>query len=234
MNIHKRYRAIGLSLFFIAGVVSLCWLEVLSNQHSTTVSEDTIQPVETYDVVLDAGHGGSDTGVVSGTLQEKDITLSIVLEIGRLLEQDGYRVAYTRTGNEEASETIDIEKRIEIIEDSKALLLLSIHLDESYDKNNYGYEVVGKIKQKEVFQYARYVMSSMQMSNLSQSHGMKDQDVAPQKILEESPIPSLMITCGYIMNKHDQDIFRDDEKLHIYANYIKKGIVTTLKEIKEK
>lgn len=228
MKMNKRYQAIGLTIFFITGVVSLCWLEILSKQHLETPTEEMAQHVEQYDVVLDAGHGGSDTGVVAGTLYEKDITLSIVLEIGKKLEQEGYRVAYTRTGEEEENETLNIQKRIEIVEQCHAQLLVSIHLDDSYDTYNYGYEILGKLKQKEVFQFARYVLSSMQISTMTQSHGIKDQDLAPQPILEDSPIPSLMITCGYIMNKNDQSIFRDGEKLHSFAGYIAKGIITTL------
>ena len=46
-----------------------------------------------FTIVLDAGHGGSDIGANRyyselGTLREKDVTLAIVLKLGRMLEKD--------------------------------------------------------------------------------------------------------------------------------------------------
>ena len=55
-----------------------------------------------FTIVLDAGHGGSDHGANRyyseyGTLREKDITLSVVLKLGRMLEKDkDFKVIYTR------------------------------------------------------------------------------------------------------------------------------------------
>ena len=47
-------------------------------------------------MILDAGHGGSDPGTVSGQLLEKDITLDINLRLERMLKQAGFEVMVTR------------------------------------------------------------------------------------------------------------------------------------------
>ena len=53
-------------------------------------------------IVLDAGHGGSDVGATRkyeniGLVQEKDVTLGIVLKLGRMLEKNkDYKIIYTR------------------------------------------------------------------------------------------------------------------------------------------
>ena len=55
-----------------------------------------------FTVVLDAGHGGSDHGANRyysevGTLREKDVTLSVVLKVGRMLEKNkDFKIIYTR------------------------------------------------------------------------------------------------------------------------------------------
>jgi N-acetylmuramoyl-L-alanine amidase len=53
------------------------------------------EPVNT--VVLDAGHGGYDTGAISLYGPEKNFTLDIVRRAAQLLEQQGYQVRLTRT-----------------------------------------------------------------------------------------------------------------------------------------
>ena len=49
-------------------------------------------------LVLDAGHGGSDSGATGNRLREKDLTLSIVLAAKKQFDKDkNYAVYYTRT-----------------------------------------------------------------------------------------------------------------------------------------
>ena len=48
-------------------------------------------------IVIDAGHGGADPGAVFEGRQEKDDTLRLALEVGKILEENGQNVIYTRT-----------------------------------------------------------------------------------------------------------------------------------------
>lgn len=50
-----------------------------------------------YKIVVDSGHGGEDPGAVYPGRQEKEDTLRLALEVGRLLEAGGQDVVYTRT-----------------------------------------------------------------------------------------------------------------------------------------
>ncbi len=52
-------------------------------------------------VVLDAGHGGSDSGVVVGNLREKDLVLSLAQRVQRLLQARGLEVILTRNADRE-------------------------------------------------------------------------------------------------------------------------------------
>ena len=49
-------------------------------------------------VVIDAGHGGHDSGAVGQVSQEKDITLKVALAVGNLIESNcrDAKVIYTR------------------------------------------------------------------------------------------------------------------------------------------
>lgn len=48
-----------------------------------------------YKIVVDSGHGGEDPGAVYPGRQEKEDTLRLALEVGRLLEAGGQDVVYT-------------------------------------------------------------------------------------------------------------------------------------------
>lgn len=47
-------------------------------------------------IILDAGHGGRDSGAVYENRAEKDDNLAMTLEVGRILEEMGFDVVYTR------------------------------------------------------------------------------------------------------------------------------------------
>ncbi|WP_300675705.1 N-acetylmuramoyl-L-alanine amidase [Soonwooa sp.] len=90
-----------------------------------------------FTVVLDAGHGGSDNGAYRsysdlGRVQEKDITLAIVLKLGKLLEKNkDFKVIYTRKIDEYPSLTA----RTDLANRNKADFFVSIHVNSSGGNN---------------------------------------------------------------------------------------------------
>ena len=80
-------------------------------------------------IVLDAGHGGHDTGTVGpGGLTEKDLVLDVTRRLGALVDERlGAEVIYTRSDDT----FIPLERRTEIANDAKADLFLSIHANSS-------------------------------------------------------------------------------------------------------
>ena len=76
-------------------------------------------------IVLDPGHGGKDNGKVNERLkvQEKDLALDTALRLKKRLEQDGYRVALTRSDDR----AIELTERATVARQEKADLFLSIH-----------------------------------------------------------------------------------------------------------
>lgn len=79
-------------------------------------------------IVLDAGHGGYDTGIITSGLKEKDITLAIVKSLKAVLEEnDDKRVWLTRKIDQYASIA---ERRAEANSVSPSMLI-SFHLSDS-------------------------------------------------------------------------------------------------------
>jgi N-acetylmuramoyl-L-alanine amidase len=84
-------------------------------------------------IVLDAGHGGNDPGKQNFKLKldEKDLTLDVVLRLRKLLELRGYTVRLTREKDERLAneQRADLERRAAVSREAGADLFLSIHFN---------------------------------------------------------------------------------------------------------
>lgn len=89
-------------------------------------------------IVIDAGHGGHDSGTIGpGAIEEKDIALDVALRLGRLLQQRlGADVIYTRR----TDKYVPLEERTAIANAAHADLFLSIHANSSSDPEVRGVE----------------------------------------------------------------------------------------------
>lgn len=89
-------------------------------------------------IVVDAGHGGHDTGTIGPDgLLEKDLTLDVALRLGKLLEKRlGAEVVYTRDDDT----FVPLEERTAIANQQQADLFISIHANSSNDPGARGVE----------------------------------------------------------------------------------------------
>ena len=91
-----------------------------------------------YTVVLDPGHGGKDPGAVGRFSQEKDLNLTLALEVGKLITKQypDVKVVYTRS----TDVFIPLQKRADIANKNNADLFISIHTNSSESKEPTGVE----------------------------------------------------------------------------------------------
>lgn len=90
-------------------------------------------------VVIDAGHGGHDTGTIGPRgLMEKDLCLDVALRLGKMIQDrlPGAEVIYTRRDDT----FIPLEERTAIANQVKADLFISIHANSSHDSDARGVE----------------------------------------------------------------------------------------------
>ena len=80
-----------------------------------------------FTLVIDAGHGGHDTGAVGAISKEKNLTLKFALAFGRLVEENcpDVKVVYTR----KTDRFVELYRRAEIANQNKADLFISIHIN---------------------------------------------------------------------------------------------------------
>ncbi len=134
----------------------------IDGQYLGNVSTDS------FTIVIDAGHGGKDSGTVGKLSKEKDITLEIALVLGKKLQNiiPSARIIYTRTDDR----FIPLFERINLANDVKADLFVSLHcngIDVSSIRGSETY-VIGPHSSEENLSVAKRENSSIIYENDAQ------------------------------------------------------------------
>jgi N-acetylmuramoyl-L-alanine amidase len=102
------------------------------------VAADFAQPRPTHVIVIDPGHGGSNTGGVNqgNGLREKDVTLDLAQRVAKNLRALQIGVLLTR----DSDQTLTLRQRMLVASRASADLFLSIHTNASPSRTQRGYE----------------------------------------------------------------------------------------------
>lgn len=208
MKLNKR--SIQLTAVMAGSFIALAVCARLTEGVIPTSANAMERPV----IVLDAGHGGLDSGAVgkNGTL-EKDINLSVVLHLQQLLEMSGFDTVLTR--DEDISiydagvegirnqKLSDMDNRLEIIQSYPDSVFLCIHQNNYKDPQYFG---------------AQMFYNNNHPDNRSLAQTMQDRFAVLQEgndreiklsgdelfLLKNNSNPSLMIECGFLSNSEEE------------------------------
>lgn len=116
-------------------------------------------------IVIDAGHGGHDSGTLgAGGIEEKDVVLDVALRLGKLLhERLGSEIIYTRSDDT----FIPLETRTAIANKAQADLFLSIHANSSPDASARGVETY----------YLNFTTSPDALETAARENAVSDQSI---------------------------------------------------------
>ncbi len=97
-------------------------------QPEVETTRDTTGDESIYKVIVDPGHGGMDPGAIRGAVREKDVVLSLAIELARLLNaREDVEAILTREGDY----FVSLAERVQFAERSEGDLFLSIHANAS-------------------------------------------------------------------------------------------------------
>ena len=199
------------TIIFILCIL-ICLISVLSFSVVTTFSIPKTQLC----VVIDAGHGGIDGGSVGKTTGKDENFLN--LEYGKtlknILEKYNVKVVMTRSDlnglydlTSKNKKKSDMEKRKEIILNSKANLVISIHMNSFPLKSSRGAQVF----------YKKGDVSSESLANSIQEIFVQTLPKAKSApnfgdyyILNCSNIPSVIVECGFLSNADEERLLVTD------------------------
>lgn len=119
---------------FLGTVRHLVLVFIVFTFSLTILYSQKSQDKDVFTVVLDAGHGGKDSGNRGNQYYEKHIALTVTLKIGAILKKiPDINIIYTR----KSDVFIPLNKRADIANSAKADLFVSIHCD-AHTSNAYG------------------------------------------------------------------------------------------------
>ncbi len=145
-------------------------------------------------VVLDAGHGGKFPGAHYSGVYEKDLTLKVVLKVGKLIEEGmpGVTVVYTRKTDKALGATLaeDLQARADIANKAGGDLFVSVHVNAAKTKDARGVEtlIMGESPKEQ-----RYNENALYESNREDLIDMSDERTAA---IVRAYIQNLQFTYG--------------------------------------
>ncbi|BCJ94031.1 N-acetylmuramoyl-L-alanine amidase CwlD [Anaerocolumna cellulosilytica] len=186
-------------------------------------------------IVIDAGHGGFDPGKIGiNKALEKDINLSISKKLKGYLEQKGIKVIMTReedkglhdenTGDKKRA---DMRKRVSIINESDALIAVSIHQNSFTAESSKGFQA---------FYYQNSVEGKLLAETLQEKakDTLKDGNRREAKsnqsyyMLKNTRCPLVIVECGFLSNWTEAKLLCDEEYQKKVAWAIHLGILEYL------
>jgi len=171
-------------------------------------------------IVIDAGHGGHDSGAVNGGRLEKNDTLRQALAVGRLLQNAGQTVIYTRT----TDTFLSLAERARISNNSCADFFLSLHRNGSTNRNARGVDnFVRQGAPPQLIACAVNMLSNVVRQGVSADRGTHQ---ANFQVLRDTMAPAVLMETLFITNNEDNILF--DRNFDAYNQAIADGVLQCL------
>jgi N-acetylmuramoyl-L-alanine amidase len=156
---------------------------------------------------------------------EAPINLAISKKLMSFLEGTGFEVEMTRYDDEglytNLSGTIrdkkneDLKNRVELINQSGADLVISVHLNSFPQKQYYGAHVFYQKNNEPITKPAAETIQESMKNILDKSNSRVPQVKKGIKIMDDTKVPVILIECGFLSNN-------DEERKLISADYQEK------------
>lgn len=176
-------------------------------------------------IMLDAGHGQSDPGAVGPTrLKEKDAALALTKRVGRLLEEQGVEVSYTRIDDKrlvDTSSAKDLQARADKANRAKVDYVVSIHHNSAAVPAAHGAETYVVAKGGRAEQLAKRVQAKLTSATGLTDRGVKTANLA---MLRETDMPAVLVEVGFISNPGEEALLRSEDFLDTAAEAIAKAV----------
>ena len=182
-------------------------------------------------IVIDAGHGGVDAGVrgkISGE-KESDINLSIAKHLKGYLSGAGFNAVMTRTTqgglygtSTKGFKMRDMKKRKQVIEESSADMVVSIHQNFCPLPSKRGSHVFFDKTSEAGKLLADSIQHSLNALNGADGNTSLAGDYYMLKCTQN---PSVIVECGFLSNSEDERLLCTDEYRKNVAYAVFRGIV---------
>ncbi|MCQ2602455.1 MAG: N-acetylmuramoyl-L-alanine amidase, partial [Clostridia bacterium] len=215
----------------VVAVIFICIL-VLSVPLIASATETKNERV----IVIDAGHGGLDGGVVGAetNVKESDLNLEIATLVGEYLESFGFKVVQTRKNKGaltagKFNKKKDMQKRVSIINDASPVCAISIHLNSFLrQKSRRGAQVFFDADSDDGRQLALSVQRELNTINNEYAKNAYSPLSADKYLFWNVKVPIVIVECGFLSNHYDELNLQKSNYQHIISSAIARGVVAFL------
>ncbi len=179
------------------------------SQNNFSVSRDVTDKV----IVIDAGHGGSDSGARGhyGTL-EKDVTLYVALRVQKLLTDAGAKVIMTRTTDKDvasaqASNSRELQARVDVCPPDTDIFI-SIHCNAFSNPNSNGMETYYYSGSPQSRSLAVLLNEELAKHGGRHNRGVR---TANFYVLRHNPHVASLVELAFITNYEEENLLSDDD-----------------------
>lgn len=170
-------------------------------------------------VVLDAGHGGSDTGAIGNGLKEKDLTLQIVKAAKTYFDKDpNYKVYYTRL----TDKTLTLLSRSEFANQLNADVFVSIHIN-SFVSTSEGTETLyNPNRPNKKNDLTSYQLASIMQAKIRAATGFPNRGLVQRtglSVLNHTTMPACLDEFGFITNPSEAKSMSENTQKYGKAVY---------------
>lgn len=171
------------------------------------VKPDT-KTTKQINVVIDAGHGGTDFGATSSSGIEKLIVEKITNKIKFLNKDENVVVHLTR----KEDKYLSLSDRTAIINNIKPDLVLSLHVNQSINVAKFGMEFY--VANESAASERSVIIANELRTKFMQDNALQSSEVkkAPFFILKKSVAPAIVIELGYLSNLSDRAYLMDGKE----------------------
>lgn len=207
----------------------------LASMITFSIITTSSSPKPQYTIVIDAGHGGRDGGTVGTTtgITESELNLQYAYCLKKLCEEFGIGVILTRKDmnglyDENASnkKKSEMEKRKDIINNSGADLMISLHMNAFPLSSSEGAQVFYAKGSESGFNLAKSVQEAICQS----FENARDYvSVGDYFVLNYSTIPAVLVECGFLSNPSEERNLQDEEYRERFCYCLLMGILSFFK-----
>lgn len=164
-------------------------------------------------IVLDPGHGGSDSGAIGPTgVTEKSVSLAVSLKAQRLLTNAGYQVVMTRTTDIDVAapgvpDPTELQARVDKAPPNAALFI-SVHCNAFANSTANGMETFHAPTAVKGSRLARLLNEELAKLGGLNNRGVK---AARFYVMTHSQCPSSLIELGFITNPREEKLLANDD-----------------------
>src|SRR5213083_105286 len=182
---------------------------------TTTGVKNTTKTFNT--VVVDAGHGGKDSGAYRRYgPPEKLVSLDVAQRLNRKLRESQLKTVMTRSSDV----FIPLDERVTIENSQKNAIFVSIHFNDSRRRGIRGFETY--YHSGVSFDLASRIQEKLMTIPHSANRGIH---TANFRVLRNATCPAVLVECGYLSNRNEGNQARDWEYRELLADRIAEAIV---------